>query len=149
MRDVRLWLEGTAVDECVTSNGSGGGVDDYVFFPPCNWVAEAGVARQGPRAGDPRYDVCLDLYACIMRTGCGAGGPAAACLCGASSTLCDGGGPCGSEELAALEERVDTIQDALKNYTDDVHTFAGYGGSALNYVFQIGKSNACFDAGAQ
>jgi hypothetical protein len=140
------WLGSPAIDECMTSTSAGGG-NDYAFLPPCNWSIDAGTARQGPRAGAPRYDVCLDLYACIMKSSCGAI-DVTRCLCGSGSTTsCDAGGPCGQEELAALEYRADSIQDALKNYTNLDPSFAGYGGAALNQVFRNAESNGCFDAG--
>jgi hypothetical protein len=141
------WLGSVAADRCVTSNAAGG-IAGLVLLPPCNWVLDAGAARQGSSAGLPRYQVCLALYACILKSGCGSTS-VNSCLCGGGSTsLCDGGGPCGAEELAALEYRADEIQDALKNFTDTAPTFPGYGGSALNYVFQAGESNHCFEAGA-
>jgi hypothetical protein len=140
------WLGSTAIDHCVTSATAGTGID-YVFLPPCNWSAEAGAAKQGPRAGSPRLDVCLDLYACILKTRCGTT-DVKTCLCGTGSTAnCDAGGPCGTEELAALEYRTDSIQDALKNYTNQDPSFAGYGGAALNQLFQNATSSGCFDAG--
>jgi hypothetical protein len=140
------WLGSTAIDECTTSATAGTGID-YVFLPPCNWSIDAGTARQGPRAGAPRYEVCLDLYGCIMKSSCGAI-DVKTCLCGSGpTTSCDAGGPCGQEELAALEYRAGSIQDALKNYTNLDPSFSGYGGAALNQLFQNATSNGCFDAG--
>jgi hypothetical protein len=141
------WLGSVAADHCVTSNWDVTGALDYMALPPCNWAADAGLARQGSSAGFPRYDVCLDLYACLIRTGCGFGN-VSSCLCGGGSVAqCDAGGPCAVEELAALEYRPDEIQDAVKNYADDDPSFSGYAGSALNHVFQVGTANSCFDAG--
>jgi hypothetical protein len=140
------WL-GTADADCVTSNCTGYGMgssSEYSVLPPCNWLADAGVARQGSRAGAPRYDVCMELYACMIGTGC-ALRSVSTCLCGDAGTLsCDGGGPCATEELAALEYRADDINDALKNFTDTTN-----GAGRLNQVFQCGISNTCFagDAG--
>jgi hypothetical protein len=143
------WLGSVAADRCVTSNAAGS-VAGLMLLPACNWVRDAGPAHRGTGSGLPRYQVCLALYACMMKTGCGFGS-VNSCLCGTgSSSECDGGGPCGAEELAALEyapEDVQAVSDALKNYTDTAPLFPGWGGSGLNTVFQAGDSNHCFDAG--
>jgi hypothetical protein len=146
------WLGSTAIDECMTSNNAGGSpTNDFAFLPPCNWVAEAGVAVEGARKGDSRYAICLDLYVCIVDSGCALQN-SQGCLCGsATPSTCNASGPCGAQELAALEERADTIQDALKNYTatGGIAGFRGAGGSQLNYVYGGARSYECFDAGAK
>jgi hypothetical protein len=147
------WLGNKAVDGCLTSSASGWGQGDFALLPPCSWCADAGTASQGPGAGSPMYSLCLTLYACAMRTGCGAGQDPATCLCGnesASDCIVDAGGPCAVEELAALEYRGSSVQEALSNYTQIDPSFLGYCGSALNYVFQSARTNGCFvpDAGA-
>jgi len=142
------WLGSVAADRCVTSNAAGG-VPGLMLLPPCNWVLDAGPALQGTGSGLPRYQVCLALYACMMKTGCGFGS-VNSCLCGSGSTSeCDASGPCGVQELAALEYAPTdplAVHDALTNYTDTAPLFPGYGGSALNTVFQAGESNHCFGA---
>jgi hypothetical protein len=144
------WLGSTAIDECLTSTSAGviPGTD-YTLLPPCNWVADAGTARGGPRMGDPRYAICLDLYACVMKTGCGAVASAPEdCLCGLNSAQCDAGGPCASQELGALEysNNTDGVLMATKDFFNSDPGFAGLGGSMLNSIFQFARSNGCFPA---
>ncbi len=143
------WLGTTTADECVTSQsaGSPGGMD-YIFFPPCNWCGDAGVAVSGPGVGVSRYANCIALYECLVRTGCGTTG-SATCLCGDGSiTMCTPSGPCANEELSALERSANNIQDALKNYGDLDPTSLGYCGAALNQLYQNARTDSCFaDAG--
>ncbi len=139
------WLGSQAADECVTSQSDFA----YVVLPPCNWCVDAGTARQGPGAGLDRYDVCMKLYACMMKTGCGANGHPAYCLCGDDNVHCDAGGPCAQEELAALESPdPSALSSTILNYkTLDPQT-VGFCGHALNNVFSVGVQLGCFtDAG--
>ncbi len=141
------WLGNTAVDNCLTSQASGFGTGDFPFLPACNWCADSGVAAQGPGAGISTYTLCLDLYACAMRTGCGSAQNPAECLCGdatASDCIVDAGGPCATEELAALQATPSSVQTALTNYTQFDTEYHGYCGSALNFVFQNARTNGCF-----
>jgi hypothetical protein len=145
------WLGSTSADECLTSTSSGWGQGDFALLPPCNWCADAGTATQGPGAGTANFDLCNRLYACAMRTGCGAGQAPATCLCGSASAadcILDASGPCATEELAALQYRTSSVQQALSNYTQIDPSFLGYCGSALNYVFQSARTNGCFVADA-
>jgi hypothetical protein len=149
------WLGSTAIDSCVTQGGilTNGAMSGGVIFPPCNWCIGAGNNNGGSRKGDPKYDTCLDLYACLRRTACGwATGEVADCLCGdASLNACTGAGPCGAEELAALESASDpaSIQTTLtRGYTNTSPVVPGYCGGILNQVFQIALQNSCFPADA-
>lgn len=142
------WLGSPAVDECVTSQGSGIGVGaDYILLPPCNWAADAGVAAQGPGAGESRFALCEALYACMVGTGCARFGDAR-CLCGpdtvASDCVKSPAGPCMNEELAALEQPPESIAVALKNYDNIVPSVLGYSGGMLNQLFTTGATNMCF-----
>jgi hypothetical protein len=145
------WLGSTAADDCVTSQ-TAGGQDDFVELPPCNWAGDAGVAAQGSGAGRPRVDLCLELYACVTSTGCGAR-DVTTCLCGPDTNGADcvknATGPCMKEEMAALELPAGSIQQALQNYVNESPSFLGYGGSLLNWLFSNGKTYDCFavDAG--
>jgi hypothetical protein len=147
------WLGATSVDACLTSSASGWGQGDFPLLPPCSWCADAGAASQGPGAGTPAHDLCMNLYTCAMRTGCGAGQDPATCLCGtaaAAACIVAPTGPCATEELAVLQYRSDSVEQALSNYTQIDPAFLGYCGSALNYVFQSARTNGCFallDAG--
>ena len=149
------WLGSTAADACLTSSSSGWGQDDFPLLPPCSWCSDAGTASQGPGAGVSAYRLCLNLYTCAMRSGCGAGQDPATCLCGhasASECIVDAGGPCATEEMAALQYRSDSVEQALSNYTQIDPAFLGYCGSALNYVLQNARSGGCFppaDAGGK
>ena len=89
-----------------------------------------------------------------MRTGCGAAPSSAGCLCGdasAADCIVDASGPCAVEELGALQATPSAVQGALTNYTEFDPQYTGYCGSALNFVFQNARTNACFmllDGGA-
>jgi len=143
------WLGSPAIDECVTGSGHTSG-SGFIWLPPCNWCSEAGVALQGPGAGNQRYDLCMALYACIEKSGCGSN--VGTCLCGTAdpTTTCQKQppGPCATEEMAALEELSTSVQDALLNYTALGSGFLGNCGSTLNYVYVSGQNSGCFpDAG--
>jgi hypothetical protein len=131
------WLGSVATDECTANNYTP--AEDYPILPPCNWCADAGVAIAGSGAGRPRYDLCLELYQCMMHTQCATRYPAN-CLCGAGSLVnnCDAGGPCATEEMAALEIMPDpeAIQRVIMDcYSSSRHTCAGFCGAALNNLF--------------
>lgn len=143
------WLGSTAVDSCLTSSASGWGQDDFPLLPPCSWCTDAGTASQGAGAGTSTYTLCLALYTCAMASGCGASQSPSTCLCGdASAAACimSPQGPCATAELAALQYRSDSVEQALSNYTQIDPSFNGYCGSALNYVFLNAQANACFAA---
>jgi hypothetical protein len=146
------WLGSTAIDTCLTSSFNG----PFPFLPPCNWCGDAGVAAAGLRQGEPRYAICLDLYACIVESGCAATGSSATdCLCGADLGNCslDASGPCAAPELAALEYSA-ISPDVLKNFDNNAPSaavFLGFCGGNLNSLLQATVSNGCFppiDAGA-
>lgn len=145
------WLGSVAADDCLTSQykpSPGNSFGDPL--PPCNWCADAGVSVQGTREGDSRYRICLDLYACIVQSHCGAS--IATCLCGSESDVaCETDphppGPCAAEELAALEELPTDVSDALGNYTNFAAgdpNFSGFCGGALNQLFTTVLSDGCF-----
>jgi hypothetical protein len=137
------WLGSTAIDECVTLTSTGLNMDDYLVFPPCNWVADAGLAAQGPGAGLSQYANCLSLYACIIDSGCGVVDPTT-CLC----ADCDAAGPCAVQELAALQcPPSESVQNCAQNFYTNDPASAGYGGAALNLVFQNAGGNGCWTAG--
>src|SRR5579859_2325352 len=66
------WLGSVANDRCLTSSyfGITNVTNTYDDLPPCNWAREAGAATQGPMIGASRYDLCMQLYNCFMRTRC-------------------------------------------------------------------------------
>jgi len=146
------WLGSTAIDSCLTSSFNG----PFPILPPCNWCVDAGVAAAGLRQGQPRYAICLDLYACIIDSGCAATGSSATdCLCGPDLGNCtmDASGPCAAPELAALEYPA-ISPDVLKNFDNtapNAAVFLGFCGGNLNSLLQATVSNGCFlpaDAGA-
>jgi hypothetical protein len=142
------WLGSTAIDDCLTSSSNA----SYPLLPPCNWCVDAGVAAAGLLQGQPRYGICLDLYACILDSGCAAtGSSATACLCGAELGTCavDASGPCASAELAALEYSA-VSPDVLKNFENaapNAAVFLGFCGGNLNSVLQAAVSDGCFPPG--
>jgi hypothetical protein len=143
------WLGSAAADNCVVSGNSS---TSWSFspFPACNWCADAGVTRQGPGSGEDRFVVCAQLYECMIRTGCGQNPSSGYCLCGPDEAHCDAGGPCGVEELAALESLSDpaSLFMTTSNYTSIDPQSPGNCGRALNAIFLAGVNNMCFgDAG--
>jgi hypothetical protein len=169
------WLGSLASDECLTSNTFGGltsNASTYNVLPPCEWARDAGVATQGPKVGAPRYNLCVELYNCFMRTGCfitpnphpavrGFYGNPILCLCLKPSdllgtfnpsTCVSEKGPCYDEETAALEAPIDpnnpasTAAYAQMNW---VSTQVGNGevgleGALLNQMFGYALTTGCF-----
>jgi hypothetical protein len=143
------WLGSTKADNCLVSSGSA----EFVPFPPCNWCVNAGTAVQGPGAGEARYDLCIQLYQCMVRTGCGqrdvpgvslaaSGG----CLCGTNTADCDANGPCAKEELAAMESLSDPASLGVTQlaYTSGDPKMIGYCGKFLNNVYLTAFQTGCF-----
>jgi hypothetical protein len=155
------WLGSPAIDDCVATatQGATQGSSYVAEFPPCNWCADAGPVAAGSVVGAQRYGVCLALYECIMKSGCGFTN-VSTCLCGSESpAVCKNDpnpqGPCAAEEMAALEEPTGSTLQALEGYyqPSNVMTMSGadFTGSCagiLNGIFSSGA--ACFptlDAG--
>ena len=142
------WLGSTAIDECTTVLSVGSGPSAYQLLPPCNSCAQAGVAAQGTGAGQPRYSLCMDLYACIIQSGC-ADQQVSNCFCGSSTGMActlNPVGPCEAQEMAALEEVPGSagVLDALKQFTSLSPSFLGVCGSTLNALFKYaGAENHC------
>jgi hypothetical protein len=147
------WLGSVSADNCVIAAAAGS--YPSVFFPPCNWAADAGVAVQGAGAGQTRFALCEALYACIISSGCMNAGTQAAseCLCGPGNQhACQTSpaGPCRDQELAALEVAPGDYATALKNLTDhDDPSFPGSNAGMLNQTFAEAITNHCLggDAG--
>jgi hypothetical protein len=105
------WFGTVALDECLTSVNtglSGSMVLPGHLLPPCNWMVDAGVAAQGPGAGKSRYDLCMALYECAVRTRCFSqvASRAELCFCGVADNakcIANPTGLCLAEERAALE----------------------------------------------
>ncbi len=135
------WYGSSYSDQCLSVS------DPHVsgssaFLPPCAWCADAGLVAQGTRKQDPRYTVCLDLYACMMKSGCYVSDPVN-CLCGTENIndcLPDPNppGPCATEELAALEQLPGSTAEAIPVYTTKFLGTTGTCGSQLNAVFAAG-----------
>jgi hypothetical protein len=148
------WLGSPAIDDCITENTGGSLVGDItlVEFPPCVWCEDAGVVAQGTQEGNSRYSVCLALYECIARSGCGSGALGVpSCLCGTENgPTCEMDpnppGPCANEELASLEELPSEGVMALLYYQSDVNAgdFTGSCAGTLNALYANGRSYACF-----
>jgi hypothetical protein len=144
------WLGSTSIDSCVTLSGT---PLPFPALPPCSWCVDAGLAAAGLREGQPRYDICLDLYACVIDSGCAAQSTTAnTCLCGPDLGNCsvDASGPCAAQELAALEYPA-VSPDVLKNFTNtapNAAQFLGFCAGNLNGLLQTAVSYDCFEAGA-
>jgi hypothetical protein len=153
----QVWLGSAACDECVRV-GTGGVPNDpwhgafgTAVLPPCSDLAEAGTAAVGLGAGQTRYQLCINLYNCIMRTGCWATSPPGtlgACICSypsAFSCFAEGGpGPCLDEEKAALEISGGTPPDQyllLNKILFDTNPGVGHAGGATNWMFQFMNDN--------
>ena len=148
-----VWLGRKDWDDCVRLNTT-----VAPSLPPCNGVVDAGVARRGPKTGEPLFDLCKELSACIVRTGCGLS-DVDECLCGAgngSYPECKKHGligPCAMEELAALQiDPADpsAIDTAINNYIDTNPSSLYAAAGPLNQLYSLGKTFDCFpaDAGA-
>jgi hypothetical protein len=143
------WLGSVAVDRCVTAGSAGGlGTMDFAFLPPCNWAEEAGVAAQGPSRGTPKYDLCMDLYECFLRTQCYlhtyAPHGVEWCFCGVGTSASDQEcqlhpqGACLAEEMAALEQSGDPAASAIQiliNFETVNNSAPGWAGRYLNWLF--------------
>ncbi len=152
------WYGSSYSDQCLSVSAPHvGGAS--AFLPPCVWCADAGLVAQGTRKQDPRYTVCLDLYACMMKSGCYVSDPIA-CLCGTENIndcLPDPNppGPCATEELAALEQLPGSTAEAIPVYNTTFSGTTGTCGSELNGVFTAGAivggtgefSGSCFADG--
>jgi hypothetical protein len=148
------WLGTVAADSCMTNSCSGGpSLAAIALLPPCNWCVEAGVATAGAGLlqNATNYSLCLTLYACIQRTGCGRVGHDY-CMCGDNSAACqtDASGPCAKEELAALnvDNTLETIPMAVTYFDDTTPGAAnpGYCAGVLNQVYQCAAGNQCLDS---
>jgi cysteine-rich repeat protein len=89
-----------ACEACLVTNCTGDG------FPLCTLAK--GNAKDGPAAGVPREELCREVYACVLREGCGASGNLAECYCGTSTgAAClaprAANGPCKDDIEAGLE----------------------------------------------
>jgi hypothetical protein len=146
------WLGSAAVDHCVV--GAPGKVGSaaktggpYVILPPCNWALGAGTAVKGPMAGAQRYDLCMDMYECFVRTHCylERDNFAHNCFCGIPDTdpnfgdecLASPQGQCLQEILAASEDNNDArgINDAFSNWQDTSNTGPGFEARFLEDLF--------------
>jgi hypothetical protein len=158
------WLGSITNDQCTTSQAEPSPPFFSSLLPPCSWCGpDAGSAKDGPRKGDPRVDICWALYDCLSSSRCmGGAAGAAACLCGDSGANCMPTGPCAQEEIAALElPRGTDLNTALvKAYYNFENgpimgsiTFTGACGGIMNLVYEdllsasSGKYPACPDAG--
>lgn len=147
-----VWLGRKDWDDCVRLNTT-----VSPSLPPCNGVVDAGVARRGPKTGENLFDLCKELSACIVRTGCGLS-DVDECLCGAGNGSypdCKAHGligPCAMEELAALQiDPADpsAIDTAINNYIDTNPSSLYAAAGPLNQLYSLGKTFDCFanDAG--
>jgi hypothetical protein len=139
------WLGSQSNDDCFANNLGGGTA--FSFLPPCNWCVDAGVAAAGPGIGRSRYDTCLALYACIMKSGCGTN--VGECLCGKGNTsTCNpqtAVGPCQMEELAALEapDLKTAAMNLVTGYGATVVAGPGRCAGELNKIFNSAQNNSC------
>lgn len=131
------WLGTSAANGCLT-NYQDGIASAFIVpvLPPCSWAIDAGSPTQGSGAvnGKTRYEVCLDLYSCMITTGCytkflqsGLSGPNLGgyangdCFCGEAdgsaipldpaACVTAPQGPCRAQFMAAFE-----LQDTPANY---------------------------------
>jgi hypothetical protein len=143
------WLGSTVLDKCLTMNAGSPG-SDFIELPPCNGCSGGAVATSGPRAGTPKYDLCLELYQCMMRTGCATADRTLSisyCLCGDAGSAClQPNGPCGAEELAGLEYLPTDVKIAQRNLAKIVPDvgFTGVCSAQLNQVFLNATNYGCF-----
>jgi hypothetical protein len=135
------WLGSPAIDECVISQTLGPtttGSGTYSELPPCNWCATAGTAVQGSGMGTSLYTLCLDLYECVMSSGCYTN--IESCFCGTTIGMActqNPNGPCLAQEMAGLQELPGAYADALgKQFTQTDPKSLAFCGGALNNLFR-------------
>ena len=91
-------------------------------LPPCSDLWDAGVAAAGPGAGQPLHELCMNLFDCVVRTGCMANPTAdfTPCFCSLpTSSECfpeAGPGPCMAEMKAAMQ--ISSTEPPMMQYTD-------------------------------
>jgi hypothetical protein len=170
------WFGTVAADQCLAKGRS---TLPAAIMPPCSWAIEAGSPTQGAGAiaGKTRYQLCLELYQCMMSTECfmheppdtlGLGKPAVTeCFCGrddAGSPLAIGVcqvapmGACLDQEMAALElpKAPGNYATALSEFTNVFPGVGAYQQSAWTARFLnfdvVNVINHCapmvFDGGA-
>ncbi len=131
------WLGSLGIDECVASR-IGTGDMPVPALPPCNWCMDAGVATVGPGSGAQRSDLCMALFSCVLRTGCGDDGNVVSCLCGSQkgADCTKPTGPCANEELAALQTPPGTPYGTfLMSFTNPVTGLTDICGTGVNAFF--------------
>ncbi len=152
------WLGSIATDQCVINAVPNQANWAYVLLPPCNWAVGAGTAVKGTGAGMPRYDLCMDMYECLMSTQCYLGETNLPyCFCGIPdtdpnyATDCSTAphGECLAQILAAMEENDDArgINDAFSMSWQDISNMGpGFEGRFLEDLFSTVsgcKQQAC------
>jgi hypothetical protein len=155
------WLTSVAADECLEYSNFGTLFPNAADLPPCNWAVGAGAATQGPQAGRSRYDLCIELYQCFLRTRCFLVDPtttAAGCFCGVPTAdprcYTNPQGGCVQEEMGVLElpgTAASQAQYVLQHFADTTPGVVGWVGHFLNEIFaQVSSpSSLCFDAGSE
>ncbi|MGH7439675.1 MAG: hypothetical protein ACRENE_28635 [Polyangiaceae bacterium] len=145
------WLGSVAVDECVAFSAP-----PFALLPPCVSALDAGPAVHGDGMGQSRYDLCMALYECYMRTGCYLD-PVKVdvtwCFCGASTAVCaqKPQGACLTEALNALEIPSSMAASLAMQIESGFTTvrpsdpLAGLAAHQLNYDFHqaITTHNSC------
>lgn len=153
------WLGSPAADRCAGVVLAG----TPQTLPPCSWAVEAGTAAQGPKATVSRYDICIALFECYMRTQCftevtsGSSVPGQECFCGrndagvvANIPQCEKNpqGDCLNEILAGSELPGDPATVAptiLVNFASTGQQAAGWPSYWLNYMMKTAVVGSCFD----
>jgi hypothetical protein len=120
-------------ENCLIQGGGIAGGYPYPPAPPCNWALNLGMAQSGPGAvkGLSRYRLCVNLYNCVVSSGCvvfphpPATFTAVPCFCGADiNGNCKASpptpaGPCVEEVQEAFEQpdlSTKSVSAILANY---------------------------------
>jgi hypothetical protein len=149
----QVWL-GTAQCDLFTKENAAGAMNPWngpygtAILPPCSDLVDAGAPSVGPGAGVPRYQLCWNLFNCIVAHACATDPSLSKCICKSSALQClmnGGDGPCYQEELAALEippgKPSDEYLQVTKSFAN-INTMVGHAGGGINYMFQVVATNA-------
>lgn len=162
----QVYLGSPECDECMRLAGGNywsgqfnPGGSPQAVLPPCSDLWEAGTISAGYGAGETRYRACVNLYTCIQASQCLSTNRMIGlnpCLCTLQpfSACADAGipagfnGPCGQEELAALEATNESQFIGLVEQLTDCSSTVGEAAGCLNGMLQFMIVNCAASCGS-
>jgi hypothetical protein len=165
----RAWLGSSACDRCLKLAFGGtlgnpwyGEYGNTAVLPPCSDMAEAGRAVAGPAANTPRFDLCVNMFKCILRTQCfaaginGTEGTALPCICNPGDDCMKAGptGPCALDIQKAEEVQGSNPGDTFTKMGMAFNVVTtpdqpGHGAGSLGSLFSdliSGSTTSCLPA---